>query len=66
MATIITTPIVTLQQAPVVYTTTYSVVPQTVVYTFPNNIPVVKNIHVIPPQQLCLSYSYTSPVTVII
>ncbi|SOV81071.1 conserved Plasmodium protein, unknown function [Plasmodium sp. gorilla clade G3] len=65
METIIS-PVITLQQAPVVYTTTYRVVPQTVVYTFPNNIPVVKNIHVVPAQQLCLSYAYSSPVTVII
>ncbi|SCQ16768.1 conserved Plasmodium protein, unknown function [Plasmodium ovale] len=66
MITTVISPVVALQPAPVVYTTTYSVVPQTVVYTFPNNIPVVKNIQIIPSQQVCLSYAYSAPMTVII
>ncbi|CAD2113000.1 conserved Plasmodium protein, unknown function [Plasmodium vinckei] len=66
MITTVVSPIVTLQSAPVVYTTTYNVVPQTVVYTFPQTIPIIKNIQVIPAPQVCLSYAYTSPVTLII
>ncbi|CRG97515.1 conserved Plasmodium protein, unknown function [Plasmodium gallinaceum] len=64
MATVIS-PVVTVQQAPVVYTT-YKVVPQTVVYTLPSAVPVVKNVQVIPTQPVCLAYAYTTPMTVII
>ncbi|GAB68792.1 hypothetical protein PCYB_142200 [Plasmodium cynomolgi strain B] len=64
-ATVIS-PVVTVQPAPVVYTTTYSVVPQTVVYTIPQTLPIIKNIQVIPSHQVCLSYAYAAPVTTII
>ncbi|GAW83333.1 conserved Plasmodium protein, unknown function [Plasmodium gonderi] len=66
MITTVISPTVTVQPAPVVYTTTYSVVPQTVVYTFPQTIPAVKNIQVIPSQQVCLSYTYGTPITTFI
>ncbi|CRH02375.1 conserved Plasmodium protein, unknown function [Plasmodium relictum] len=65
MAAVIS-PVVTVQPSPVFYTTTYKVVPQTVVYTLPSAVPVVKNVQVIPTQPVCFTYAYTTPMTVII